>query len=296
MSERTKGLLFSGAGVLVITPDGLLTRLVETDSWTLIFWRGLLSTIGICLILLFTYRGNVWQTVRAIGMGGFFIALTMSLGSVCFVYSITHTTVANTLFIVSTSPVFAALIGWSILKEPIRLRTWLVIAVVLSGIGIIALGSGSSSGSVVGNFAALATAILAATSFSITRNFKERSMIPATALAGIFSALWVIPLAQPASLTQSEVPVILVMGLVMLPLAFVLMYIGPRYLPAAEVSLMMLLEAILGPLWVWLAVGEDPGVYTLIGGAIVLMALAANALLPAGNNRPLPAHQIAFKD
>lgn len=284
-SDRAKGLLFSAAGVLVITPDGLLTRLVETDSWTLTFWRGLLSSIGICLILLFMYRGEAWRMGRAIGVGGLFVALTMSLGSISFVYSITHTTVANTLFIVSTSPVFAALIGWLFLKETLALRMWLVIAVVLGGITIIALGNGIDSGLMLGNLAALVTAVLMASSFSIVRNFKERNMVPATALAGLISALLVIPLARPTSLTPAETPVIIIMGLVMLPLAFTLMYVGPRYLPAAEVSLMGLLEAVLGPLWVWLAVGEDPGSYTLIGGAIVLAALAVNALLPTSENK-----------
>lgn len=281
MSDRAKGLLFSATGVLVITPDGLLTRLVETDPWTLIFWRGLLSGLGICLILLFLHRGIAWQKIRTVGVGGLLVALTMSLGSITFVYSLTHTTVANSLFIVSTSPIFAALIGWIFLKEALSPRTWLVIAVVLSGIGIIAVGNGIDGGSMPGNLAALVTAVLAAGSFSIIRNFKERSMIPAAALAGFLSALWVIPLARPTSLTPAETPIIIIMGLVMLPLAFALMYIGPRYLPVAEVSLMVLLEAILGPLWVWLVVGEDPGGYTLVGGTIVLVALAVNALLPA---------------
>ena len=286
MTDRAKGLLFSAMGVLIITPDGLLTRLVETDSWTLIFWRGLLSSIGICLILLLVYRGDIWQKIRAIGLGGLYVAFTMSLGSIFFIFSITHTSVANTLFIVSTSPVFAALIGWIVLKEALPLRTWLVIAVVLCGIGIIALGNGVNRGSMLGNLAALCTAILAAVSLSMIRNFRERSMVPAAALAGVLSALWVIPLAQPTSVTPNETPLIIVMGLLMLPLAFAFMYIGPRYLPAAEVSLMVLLEAILGPLWVWLVVGEDPGGYTLVGGTIVLVALAVNALLPR-QRRPI---------
>lgn len=293
MSDRSKGLLISAAGVLVITPDGLLTRLVEADSWTLIFWRGLLSSIGVCLILLFLYRGEAWQKVRAIGRGGLFVALSMSLGSISFVYSITHTAVANTLFIVSTAPVFAALIGRFFLKEALLLRTWVVIAVVLSGIGIIALGNGADPGSTLGNLAALVTAVLAAGSFSLIRNFRERSMVPAAALAGLLSVLWVVPLARPLSLTPAETPVIVVMGLVMLPLAFALMYIGPRYVPAAEVSLMVLLEAILGPFWVWLVLREDPGIYTLIGGAIVLVALAVNALLPADDNQTQQAAPVA---
>ena len=289
MSDRAKGLLITGLGVLIITPDGLLTRLIVTDSWTLTFWRGVLSSIGVCFFLLCIYRTQTWTKIRAIGLPGLCIALTLSTGSVCFVYSITHTTVANTLFIVNTSPIFAALIAWLWLKEPVPLRTWMVIFVVLVGIGIIALGNGITNSlsdgvdngvdgsSPLGNVMALATALIMATSFSIARRYSEINMVPATALAGFLSALLVWPLAQPTALASSELPVLLGMGLLMLPLAFALMYIGPQYIPAAEVSLMMLLEAILGPLWVWLALGEDPGAYTLVGGVIVVGALAINA-------------------
>ena len=196
LSDRAKGLLFSGLGVLVITPDGLLTRLIEMDSWTLIFWRGLLSGIGMCIMLFLIYRKETWNAIRAIGVPGLFVALTFGLGSITFVYSITHTTVANTLFIVNTAPVFAALIGWLILKEPVPLRTWLVIFVVLVGIAIIALGNGIDGGSMIGNITALATAILMASSFSIARSYSEYNMAPATALAGLVrcsSCPWLNP-------------------------------------------------------------------------------------------------------
>ena len=280
MSERTKGYLITALGVLIITPDGLLTRLIVTDSWTLVFWRGVLSSIGMILLLLGIYRGQTWQTFRDIGRGGLLMAFFFGVGSIFFVFAITNTTVANTLILVSTSPIFAALIGWRVLNEPISGRTWAAIVAVLAGITIIGLGEGFSGGSMLGNLSALGAAIVMSITFSIARRYSDRNMVPATAIAGFMSALLVLPLAQPWSIPSDDVFALIVMGLIMLPVAFALMFIGPQYISAAEVTLMTLLETILGPLWVWLALGEEPGRYTLIGGTIVIIALAINAILP----------------
>ena len=104
-------------------------------------------------------------------------------------------------------------------------------------------------------------------------------MVPALAFGGVVTALAVLPLAAPATISGPDFTILLGMGLVMLPLSFALMFIGPRYIPAPEVSLILLLESLLGPLWVWLVLSEAPGFYTLIGGTIILVALAGNAIL-----------------
>ena len=287
LSNHLKGLLITGLGVFVITPDGLLTRLIAADVWTLTFWRGLLSAIGMGLLLFFIYRKQMGARIREIGWPGLVVALMFGLGSVAFVYAITHTTVANTLLLVNTSPMFAALIAWGILHETVLVRTWIVIVIVLIGVVVIAFAGGGDGGSLWGNLAALWAALSNAISLSVTRRYKDRSMVPAIALGSFVSALVALPLAQPGSVNNSDVMVLLGMGLIMLPLSFALMFIGPRYIPAPEVSLMMLLESLLGPLWVWLALSEAPGVYTLIGGTIIVTALAANAVLTLTTSQPL---------
>lgn len=286
LSTHAKGLLITGFGVLVMTPDGLLVRLVEADPWTLLFWRGLLAAIGLAVGLTVIYRRDTWRVFRQIGWAGVFTGAVFGIGTCAFIMAMTHTSVANTLFIVSTSPLFAALIAWLILREAVAVRTWGAIGATIVGIGVIASGD-LTWGSMLGNLAALAAALTLAVNFCTMRHYQKRNMVPAMGIGGLVAALIALPLAAPLTVGGSDVWALGVMGLIMIPLSFGLLFVGPRYLPAPEVGLMMLLEAVLGPLWVWIVIGEDPGLAAIIGGAIVLGALAVHAILalreePAG--------------
>jgi len=276
MNDYLKGLMITVIGVLVITPDSLLIRLIDADSWTVIFWRNSLSGFTILLGLLLYYRRDFIPKMLGIGWAGLAMGVVWALGTFCFVFSIQNTLVANTLFIVSTSPVFAALIAWLVLREPVSRRTWLTIAFSLCGIAIIAFGSmgADSQGSITGDLAALVTALAVAISFSIARRNRSVSMIPAIGLSSVVAGLVAFPFAGTLAESADKVIPIVLIGLVVAPLGASLMVIGPRYLPAADVSLLLLLEAVLGPLWVWWMLSEYPGIYTLVGGAFVLMTLA----------------------
>jgi len=276
MNDYLKGLMITVIGVLVITPDSLLIRLIDADSWTVIFWRNSLSGFAILLGLLLYYRRDFIPKMLGIGWAGLAMGVVWALGTFCFVFSIQNTLVANTLFIVSTSPVFAALIAWLVLREPVSRRTWLTIAFSLCGIAIIAFGSmgADSQGSITGDLAALVTALAVAISFSIARRNRSVSMIPAIGLSSVVAGLVAFPFSGTLAESADKVIPIVLIGLVVAPLGASLMVIGPRYLPAADVSLLLLLEAVLGPLWVWWMLSEYPGIYTLVGGAFVLMTLA----------------------
>lgn len=279
MRDHVKGLLITTAGVLAITPDSLLVRLIEADDWTLLFWRGLLQGIGILLGCAVIYRARFFGTVVAIGRAGLWFAVIFAVGTVFFILSLGLTKVANTLFIVSSAPLFAALISWLFLGERPPVRTWIAIACALFGIAVIASGSiEQGERSLLGDLAAVAAALSMAGSFSIARHARARTLVPAMGLAGLVTAVLAIPLAAPLSIAAADVLWLATMGLVVLPLGFGLMTVGPRYLPASEVSLLLLLEAVLGPFWVWLALGEHPGATGLVGGAIVLGTLAIFAL------------------
>ncbi len=278
LSPHAKGLLITALGVLVLTPDSLLIRLVSADAWTLTFWRGVLYAVGMCAGIAAISRGRAWQQFLDMGRAGLLVGVIFGLGKVTFIISITHTTAANTLFIVSTSPLFAAMVAWLLMREPLSRRTWGAIAFALLGIGVIA-SEGVDRGGVIGNVAALLTALVLGAIFALTRRYRERNMLPAMALSGLISAALVWPLAAPMSVSSSDMAALGVMGLVVLPLSFGLIFIGPRYIPAPEVSLVLLLEAVLGPYWVWLALGEEPGSRTLVGGSIVLATLAVHSLL-----------------
>lgn len=276
MSDYLKGLLITVIGVLVITPDSLLIRLIDADSWTVIFWRSSLSGFAILLGLLLYYRERFLQKMLGIGWSGLAMTFIWAFGTICFVYSIQTTLVANTLFIISTSPIFAALIAWLVLREAVSRRTWLTIGFSLAGIAIIAWGSlsGGGQGSLLGDFAALGTALAVAITFSIARHNRAISMIPAIGISSLIAGAVAFPFAAPLAVSVDKALPIILIGLVVAPIGSSLMVIGPRYLPAADVSLLLLLEAVLGPLWVWWMLSEYPGVYTLVGGVFVLLTLA----------------------
>lgn len=279
LPTHAKGLLITAAGVLIISPDGLLTRLIETDHWTMIFWRALLVSFGMWLMVSLINPNRVWQRYLTVRGPGLLMVASYSLGTVSFVYAITHTSVANTLIILSSTPLFAALIGRVMLQEKIQLRTLLAITLVAIGIAAIASGSASSGeAALLGDLAAILGSFFLACGFSLVRRFPQISVLSAISCSGLMTALLVLPLASPLAITQADFGYLLLMGLYVVPVGTALMYLGPRYIPAAEVGLLLLLESILGPIWVWLVFAENPGVHTLVGGAIILSTLALNTI------------------
>ncbi len=278
LSQHLKGVIITALGVLVISPDGLLTRLIETDHWTLIFWRALFLSFGMWMITNAVHPRSSWRKYREMGRPGWLMVVLYSFGTVSFITAITHTSVANTLIILSTTPLFAALIGLVLFRETIELRTWCAITLVAIGVYVISSGSGSEGASLFGDIAAMFGAFFLAAGFSVVRRRPGISVFPVISTSGLITALLILPLAQPLSITQQDLGYLIVMGVYMLPIGTALMYIGPKYIPASEVGLMLLLESVLGPTWVWLVLDEQPGSRTLIGGAIILSTLAINTL------------------
>lgn len=281
MNEYLKGLLITLAGVLIITPDSLLIRLIEGNSWTVVCWRNFLSGVVITLGLALYYRGDFLEKIRSVGYSGLALAFTWAISTLCFVFSIKNTAVANTLFIVSTSPVFAALIAWLVLREKVSKRTWLTIVGCLFGMGVIALGSleGTGEASLKGDLAGLGAALAVATTFSIARHSRGVSMIPAMAISSFLAAYIAFPFSTPAVQNATNIVSIALIGLIVAPLGSSLLAIGPRYIPAADVSLLLLVEALIGPLWVWWYLSEIPNQYTFIGGTLVLITLAISNIV-----------------
>ena len=278
LSHHLKGVMITALGVLIISPDGLLTRLIEVDHWTLIFWRAILMAFGMGLLTCFFHPKNTWRAYKSIGGHGLAMVVFYTFGTISFVTAITHTSVANTLIILSTTPLFAALIGLVVFSEVIKLRTWCAIFLVAIGIYVISSDGNNQGATLYGDVAAMFGAFFLAAGFTVVRRKPTISVFPVFSIAGLVTALVVLPLAQPLSITQQDMGFLIIMGVYMLPLGTALMYLGPKYIPASEVGLMLLLESVLGPTWVWLVLGENPGSRTLIGGAIILSTLAINTL------------------
>ena len=277
-STHLKGLLITACGVLVISPDGLLTRLIVADHWTMIFWRALFLSFGMWLVISFAYPNRVWQQYKTVRGPGLLMVTAYSLGTISFIFAITHTSVANTLIILSTTPLFAAIIGRLLLHEKIQPRTIIAIVLVATGIAIMASGSVNQQDGLLGDLAAILGSFFLACGFSFVRRFPQVSAFSAISCSGLLTALVILPFAAPFSVSQADMGYLMVMGLYMLPIGTALMFLGPRYIPAPEVGLLLLLESILGPVWVWLALGEEPGASTLLGGAVVISTLAVNTI------------------
>lgn len=290
-SDYRKGVLIVAAGALLYAPDSLMLRLMGMDQWPTVFWRGLLGGLVVTLAYLAVYRLDLWRRWVSLGAPAVWFVATYVITTFCFVYAVRETSVANTLFMVSISPVFSALISWLLLKEVPDRRTVRTIILAMLGVGIIAWGSsdggGGSPNSLDGDLAALGAAFFLALSFVISRSVRPKSMSPIVGPAGLASAVVAFPLVADFTIPDGSLWPLLVMGLFIMPLATWCLTTGPRLIPAPEVSLLMLIEAIFGPLIVWWALSEYPGHYTLIGGAVILAALAWSSLERLGAQKTL---------
>lgn len=270
MSQHLKGLLITFIGVLVISPDVLLVRLIEADTLTKLFWRGLLS--GLVILAAFSLMGHRLR----FGRKDWLLAVVFALGTYCFLYAVEHTQAANVLLISATAPVIAAIIAIVVLKERVSGLTWVGIIGALIGVGIIAAGSArGAGGALIGDLAAFGGAASLAVTFSIARANSEVSMVPAMGLSGLVIAATAGLMAPTLAVTGGDWIWVGLLGGICVPLGFGLLTTGPQYLPAEEVSLILLLEALLGPLLVWLVLGEFPGQAALLGGFVILSVLAA---------------------
>jgi len=272
-AAHRRGFLLTLFGVLVLTPDTLMIRLIDIDPWTMSFWRGTMMAASLFAAFAASRRGETLADIRKLGMAGLAVAVIYALNAISFVFAIDHTRVANVLIILASTPLIAALLSIMVLKERVSKPTWAAIAAGMTGVFIV-VGDGFRAGTSLGDFFAFFTACALAVTFIIIRRHRHVNMIPAAALSGLLSAVLVAPFASPMSVQPEGWWLLLLLGFVVMPLSFGLITLGPRTLPAPEVALLMLLETVLGPLWVWLVIDEMPSQTTFIGGIVVISAVA----------------------
>lgn len=275
MSDHLKGLLIALAGVLVLSPDTLLIRLAEMDQWAMLVYRGLMMALGMALITARFDPAPLAQQYLRIGRTGILAALCFATSTVAFVNAIIYTTVANTLVIVATSPLFAALFGRVFLGERLKLPTFAAILCVLVGMAFV-VGQPTGEGHWLGDLCALISAVSISITFVLNRKNRDVNMIPAISISGLLYATACLPFASWSVLTPQSIVAVGMMGVVV-TVAFVLITIAPRYIPAAEVSLILPLETLGGIALAWVFLGEVPGPLTLLGALIVLLALMGHS-------------------
>jgi drug/metabolite transporter (DMT)-like permease len=279
------GVALAAAGAAAWSMGALIIRLIEVDAWTILFWRSLSIALGALALILIFNRGALLPALRASGWGAVVAGLTMAVSMTLYVNSITRTSVANSLILLSTNPFMAAILAWAFLGERVPARTWAVMAVALLGMTAM-VGDSIGGGTWLGDVLAIGCAATFAVTMVVLRRFKHVDMTPQVMMAGLWAVVLVLPLSAPLSAGPRDVALCVFMGIFSLGLGLVLFVKGLRTISAAEGGLIGMLESILAPIWVWIALGEEPRPLALLGGVVVLAAVAAQALMGARGAKP----------
>jgi drug/metabolite transporter, DME family len=286
-AAHLKGVLLLAGAALCWSLGGILIRLLEIGDWTIVFWRSVFMALTLVGVLAIWTRGRVIEPFRAAGWKSVLSGAFLAASFICFILSITRTTVANTLVLMASAPFFSALAGRILLGERVAPRVWAAMAAAVAGIALMFMGE-LGPGELLGNLLALGVALAFAGNIVVLKRAGEVNMVPAVILGGLFSTIIALPLAEPLSVGPLDVGILVALGAVQLGLGLVFYVFGARHLPAAEVSLMGLLETVLSPLWVWIFIAERPSDTALIGGALVIVSLVA-LTLSGGRRTRVPA-------
>ena len=279
-----RGALFVAGAAVCWSSGGLIVRLVATGPWTTSLWRSVFASVFLAAVLWVVRGHNIVGQWRAGGLPVLAVAVCMALASTCFIFSLANTSVANTLILMSTGPYVAGLLGWLVLGERVAPRTWLAMGIALAGAVVMVSGSWGH-GALVGDLLAIAMAASFATATVLIRRHPGVPMAPAAALATALTALVALPHADPLATTPRDLALLAVFGVGQFGAGFLLFTTGARLIPVAKSALLGMLETVLGPLWVWLLLGEQPGATSLAGGALIVAALAANPLVDLVTSR-----------
>jgi drug/metabolite transporter (DMT)-like permease len=277
--KYTYGVTLVIIGGVFLSLSGILLRNIESASgWQILFYRGLAFSSMLFVILLLKYRWGIIDAFRAIGRPGLWAAVVLGLGSICYIYAILLTTVANALFIIGSAPLATALIGWLILKE--RTSNFGIVAMLVSLMGIgLMFADGLLEGRWLGNVVALLVVASFVTFLMIIRSRRQVDMLPATCLSGLVMASIAFLVADDFNISQHDLVISLLLGFVQLGIGFLCFTIATRYIMASEVALFALTESILGPIWVWIGVGEQPSILTIVGSGIVLVCVGSYCIV-----------------
>ncbi len=263
-------LLFGG---FCLSWGGFIVRsFQEADVWQILFLRSFFFIIALILFLSFTYKNKVIKVIKDSGVPGILGGFVMSFSFVAFIVAMNNTTVANVVFIISTQTMFLAIMGFFYLKEKVSLIGSSSIFLAMSGI-LIMVGDSISTGSLFGNLVALIIPINFAIYVMIIRKNSNLDMVPAMLYSGIFSLIYGAILSKSFEFTSHDLLMGFLLGVPQLALGFICITIGSRTTASATVGLLMLMETLCGPLWVWLFLNEIPPISVFIGGAVIISAI-----------------------
>ena len=282
-SDQQKGSLLAFVAVMFITPDSLFIRLSDVDTWGLVFYRGAIPFFSVFFVMILIYKLNFFKMLFNSGYHGIIYITTFSITNITFVVSIQNTNVANTLVMIATAPMLSAILGAVFLKEPPDKKTWISIIVTFLSIIYIFFDSlklGNFYGDILGFVTAIGLAVGAVT----IRSAKSKNLVPAAVVGKLFVAIFSLFFIESFVLENKDLIIVPLMCILCVAIPFVLVTIAPRFIPAAEVNLFFLLETIIGPIWVWLIIKEQPSIETLQGGMIIIITIAIHSFLKLKNS------------
>ena len=282
LTDQQKGSLLAFVAVMFITPDSLFIRLSSIDTWGLVFYRGIIPFFVVFFGMILIYRLDFFKILMTSGIHGIIYVITFSITNITFVVSIQNTNVANTLVMIATAPMLSAILGSIFLKEPPDKKT--LISIIITFLSVIyiffdSLKLGNFYGDILGFITAIGLAVGAVT----IRSAKSKNLVPAAVVGKLLVATFALLFVENFALINQDMIIVPLMCILCVAIPFVLVTIAPRFIPAAEVNLFFLLETIIGPIWVWLIIKEQPSVETFFGGVVIIITIAIHSFLKLRN-------------
>tara|TARA_B100001778_G_scaffold135901_1_gene111990 strand:- start:7 stop:867 length:861 start_codon:yes stop_codon:yes gene_type:complete len=278
LTDQQKGSLLAFVAVMFITPDTLFIRLANVDTWSLVFYRGIIPFFTVLIGMLIIYKYEFFKMLFTSGHHGLIYIVTFSITNIAFVVSIQNTNVANTLVMIAMAPMLSAILGAFFLKEIPDGKTWVAIGITFIAAVYIfydSLQLGSIFGDLLGLLCALGLAVGAVT----IRSAKNKNLVPAAVVGKLVVAIFAMFFIETYTLLDKDLLIVPLMCVMCVAIPFVLVTIAPRFIPAEEVNLFFLLETIIGPFWVWMVIKEQPSLETIQGGIIIILTIATHSFL-----------------
>lgn len=276
VSPRLAGYLFAIGAPLCWSVGGVVLRSVEADAWQMVFWRSTGHVVALGLIFAIWGGKRILRDFVRAGWAAAATTLLIGLTFIFHVLAMSATTVANVLVLQSLSPLLAAILAWAVLGERVKARGWVAITIAFAGL-LPVFGTSIAGGRWMGDAFAIGVAVASAFNVIVVRHTRRVNLLPGTVLGAALSVGVAALLSPPLEVPLASAGSLMALGVLQMSVGLSFFYLALQRLPAAEVTLITLLEPVLGPIWVWLIVGEEPALLTLAGGAVILFALGLNA-------------------
>ncbi|MCY4226625.1 MAG: DMT family transporter [Gammaproteobacteria bacterium] len=287
ISEYTKGVLYALLGGICLSTSGVLMRNLEyADGWNVLFYRSMAFLLVMSLCIWYRHRYGMFRAIYRVGRKGVLAAVLLGIASMCYIFAILNTTVANVVFIIGSGPLVTALLAWIFIGERVQKSGLLTMLLAAVGIGLM-VADGVTGGGMPGILLAMAMVTLFAFYLLILRSNRHIDQVPTTGLSGFVTLAIAAVMVQQFEINLHDLIICLVLGVFQFGLGFLFLTLAARHIPAAEVALFALSESVLAPLWVWIGVNEVPSQFTIYGSVLVFLSVFGYCMISIRNRNNL---------